>query len=283
MDGIVLVNKEKNMTSRDVVNIASKAFNTKKVGHTGTLDPLAEGVLVLAFGKYLKLVDSLTSFDKVYEATIKVGILTDTLDVSGNIIDKKDVAITNEQIDKALKKFIGEYNMEVPIYSAVKVNGKKLYEYARNNEDVILPKKRVYVYDLKRIGDIENNEFKIYCHVSKGTYIRSLIRDIGYEMNSLCTMKELNRVAQGKFKLEDCNSISDLKEKKVKIYDYNVLDIPKINVDDNLEKKISNGAKIKNIYKEDKVLFLKKDKLLAIYIKDINNPELLRAKRVFNT
>ena len=151
MNGLIIVNKDKNLTSRDVVNKICHIFNTKKVGHTGTLDPLATGVLVIAIGKALKIVDHITSLDKEYIAKVKLGIKTDTLDITGNVLDTKEVNITNEDIDKVLSSFPHDYDMEVPLYSAVKVNGKKLYEYARNNISVDLPHHRVTVYSLERI------------------------------------------------------------------------------------------------------------------------------------
>ncbi len=127
MDGIVLVNKPKNYTSRDVVNIVGKKLHTKKIGHTGTLDPLAQGVLILCIGKATKLVDILTSKSKEYVAGITLGVLTDTLDVEGNILKEEKVNVSKNQIIDVLNSFIGKYIQEVPIYSAVKVNGKKLY------------------------------------------------------------------------------------------------------------------------------------------------------------
>ena len=124
MSGIIIVDKPKGYTSRDIVNIVSLEIHEKKVGHTGTLDPLATGVLVICFGKYTKLVDMLTALDKEYIAEIKLGIETDTLDITGNVLRKKDVSITKEQILKVFSKFIGVYQMEVPLYSAIKVHGK---------------------------------------------------------------------------------------------------------------------------------------------------------------
>ena len=128
MDGFIIINKKENMTSRDVVNIVCKKLHTKKVGHTGTLDPMAKGVLVIAVNKALKLVDDITSLNKEYIAEVTLGIKTDTLDITGNVLEKEDITnINKEFIEEVLNSFIGEYNMEVPIYSAVKVNGKKFY------------------------------------------------------------------------------------------------------------------------------------------------------------
>ena len=149
MNGILVVNKEPNMTSRDVVNILTKFFNTKKIGHTGTLDPIAEGVLVICLGKYTKLCDLLTSKYKEYIATIKLGIKTDTLDITGNVLEESKVPnITEEQIKEVLNSFLGKSIQETPIYSAVKVTGKKLYEYAREGKSVELPKREI---DIKSI------------------------------------------------------------------------------------------------------------------------------------
>ena len=164
MNGIIVVNKEKGYTSRDVVNIVGKYFGTKKIGHTGTLDPLACGVLVLCIGKGLKLVEMLTNHDKEYIAKVKLGIETDTLDVTGNVINEKEVPnLTKEDIEKVLSEFLGHIKQQVPIFSAIKVNGKKLYEYARNGEEVTLPVKEVDIYNLELISDITDNTFYIKC------------------------------------------------------------------------------------------------------------------------
>ena len=136
MNGVLVVNKEKDYTSRDIVNIISKALKTKKVGHTGTLDPLATGVLVVTVGEATKISELLTSSFKEYIADIELGIETDTLDITGNILKEETVFKTKEEIENILSSMIGSYDQEVPIYSAVKINGKKLYEYAREKEEV---------------------------------------------------------------------------------------------------------------------------------------------------
>ena len=267
MTGILLINKPNGITSRDVVNIAVKKLGTKKIGHTGTLDPLATGVMVLCIGKATKLVDLLTSNDKEYIAEVTLGIKTDTLDISGKILEKKDIDINKEQIIDVLNSFVGQYDQEVPIYSAVKINGKKLYEYARNNEEVILPKKEVYIKKIELLS-FENNDqikFSFKCLVSKGTYIRSLIRDICDKLGVIGTMSKLDRTKQGKFNLESCYNIDDISiDKLVDIKD--VLDIPNEVVSDKLKCKILNGQILDNIYSSDKILFLDKNyNVLAIY------------------
>lgn len=279
MDGILLINKEPNMTSRDVVNKVCHLLNTKKVGHTGTLDPMATGVLVLAINKGLKIVNEITALDKEYEAEITLGIDTDTLDITGKTISTKEVNVTNEDIDKVLKTFIGDYDMEVPKYSAIKVNGKKLYEYARNNEDVKVPIHKVKVYELVRTSDIKDNKFTIKCKVSKGTYIRSLVRDISKELSTVGVMSKLNRTKQGNFELKDCYTLKDIEQNNYKLLNIkDVLDLPIIEVPDSIYKKVINGNKIDANFNYDKFIFQKDNKLIAIYEKD---NDLLRPLHMF--
>ena len=282
MDGILIVNKEKNMTSRDVVNKVCHLLNTKKVGHTGTLDPMATGVLVLGINKGLKIVNEITALDKEYEAEITLGLNTDTLDITGNILEENKVnKITNQDIDKVLDSFIGEYNMEVPIYSAIKIDGKKLYEYARNNEKVDIPVHKVYVYELERTSDIKNNKFTIRCKVSKGTYIRSLVRDISKELGTIGVMSKLNRTKQGEFNLDDSYSLSDIEKGNYKLLNIkDVLNLPIVEVPDNIYKKVINGNKIDNNYDYDKFIFVKDNNLIAIYMID-ENSTLLRPLHMF--
>lgn len=285
MNGLLIINKEENMTSRDVVNIVSKKLNTKKVGHTGTLDPMAKGVLVIAVNKALKIVDEITALDKEYIAEVTLGIKTDTLDITGNILENRiPRKINRDEINSVLKTFIGKYEMEVPIYSAVKVNGKKLYEYARNNEHVILPIKEVYINNIELYGDIiyadETIKFKFICSVSKGTYIRSLIRDICIKLNEIGTMSDLVRIRQGKFKIEDAIKLDDLNENTKLINMIDALDLPMVEVDDFLYNKIKNGSKLQNRYKYEKFCFVYKNNVIAIYKIDENNNKIVRPKRI---
>lgn len=266
MDGIILINKPKNVTSRDVVNQVGKILKNKKIGHTGTLDPIATGVLVLCVGKYTKLVDLITSYEKEYISTVLVGTETDTLDVTGNILNKVDVKLEEDKLIQALKSFKGDYIQEVPIYSAVKINGKKLYEYARNNESIDLPKREVEIKNIELL-DIDNNEFTFKVKVSKGTYIRSLINDIGKYLEIPMCMKELHRTMQGNFKINDCYTIEDIENGNYNILDIkDVLDYKVIKINDKtLEFKIKNGALIDNNFNYDTVMFELDDKIIAIY------------------
>jgi len=268
MNGIIVVNKDKGYTSRDIVNIVGKYFGTKKIGHTGTLDPMATGVLVLCMGKCLKLVEMMMDHDKEYVAKIKLGIETDTLDVTGNIVKNMDVpVITNEKLIEVLNSFKGESKQQVPKYSSVKVNGKKLYEYARNGEDVELPVKDICVYDIELISDIIDNSFSIKCHVSKGTYIRSLVRDIGYKLGTVATMEELDRVSLGKFSLDDSYTIDDIKNGKYEVLGIrDVVDLPVVKVDSDMEMRIKNGQVLRKFFDSKRVLIInEEEEVLAIY------------------
>ena len=263
MDGILLVDKEKGITSRDVVNKISKEFNIKKVGHAGTLDPLATGLMVIGIGKGTKVLELLTSDRKEYIATVKIGIQTDTLDITGKVIEKKnDYNITKKQLEKVLSSFCKTYMQTVPKYSAVKINGKKLYEYARNNVTIELPKKEVTIYSIELL-DFKENEFTFKTLVSKGTYIRSLINDIGISLNIPMTMKELRRIRSGKFKIEDVNSnVISIKD----ALDFEIIEI----ADLNLLKKVLNGNEIilDEIDYPYITLVNKEGKELAIYKKE---------------
>ena len=266
MDALLVVNKEKNKTSRDIINELNIRFNTKKIGHTGTLDPIATGVLVCLIGKYTKLVDLITSYDKEYIAEIKLGIKTDTGDITGNVIEKCNTNITLLDIKNVFNNFSKEYYQKVPIYSAVKINGKKLYEYARNNIDIKLPKRLVKIYSLELLS-YSNNIITFKTKVSKGTYIRSLINDLCNKLNVLGTMNNLIRTKQGNFIIEDSFTLKDIKNNNYKLLNIkNFLNYPVVNIDENLIKKVSNGAVIPNIYNiKDKVIFIYQNKDIAIY------------------
>ncbi len=270
--GVLVVNKPKNMTSFAVVNEVRKILGIKRIGHTGTLDPLAEGVLVLTIGKATKIGQLLTSYEKEYIAGVKIGILTDTLDITGKVIATKEIN-NNLNYQEICKSFQKKYLQEVPIYSAVKVNGKKLYQYARNNIEVDLPKKEVEIKRIELLSS-NNNSFKFKTLVSKGTYIRSLIKDMGTSVNQYFCMDSLIRTMQGHFSLKDAYSLEDIKNNKFKIiYLEEVLSkYPNLVVDNKeLLKKILNGVKLKNIYGIENILiWIYNQKVIAIYKNDNN-------------
>lgn len=277
MNGVLLINKPKGLTSRDVVNIICKKFNTKKVGHTGTLDPIAEGLLVVPIGRALKISELLTSEKKEYIARVILGYETDMLDITGTEIKRNIPTCSKEDIEKVLKSFIGKYNQEVPMYSAVKVGGRKLYEYARNNIEVTPPSKEVEIYSLELISDImfieDTIEFSIKCEVSKGTYIRSLIRDIACNLNTYGTMKELIRTKQGSFSIEDSYTLEQIENNNYKLLSIKeaLPNIKQIIIDDKLLKKVKNGMILDSFFEEEIALLISKEgKEIAIYKKENN-------------
>lgn len=266
MSGIVVINKPSGYTSRDIVNILNKEWNTKKIGHTGTLDPIATGVLVICVGKYTKLVDKITCYDKEYVATIKLGIKTDTLDITGNIIEQKPTTNVDKQVViHTLNSFLGKSIQEVPKYSAVKVKGKKMYEYARNGEEITLPKREIQISEIELL-DCNEEEIKFRSVVSKGTYIRSLIRDICEKLGVLGTMSSLTRIRQGQFKIEDAYILEEIKNKEFQILDVNTLfPYPHYSLNEQEYFKVKNGVPIR-IKKDDIYLLLEYDhKVVAIY------------------
>ena len=272
MNGLLVVNKPKNYTSRDVVNVLNKVFNTKAIGHIGTLDPLATGVLVCLIGKYTKLNNLLTMHNKEYIVDFKLGILTDTLDATGRVLDTSNNFIKKEKLVRALKKFKKTYMQEVPMYSAVKVNGRKLYDYARHDEEVVPPKKRVTIYDIELL-DYEYDDVKIRCTVSKGTYIRALIRDICQYLKTYGVMTGLVRTKINDFKIEDAYTLDEIRNGNYKLLSLeDFLDFKVIDLDEDNLNRIKNG----NIYcdrENDYVLFKYLNEDIALYYR-INEEEL---------
>ncbi len=269
MNGVIVINKEKNMTSRDVINKLCKLLHTKKIGHTGTLDPIATGVLVVCVDRYTKLVDELTALDKEYIAKIKLGIETDTLDITGNILKTSDIIPKKDDVIKVLNSFLGKSIQEVPKYSAIKVNGKKLYEYAREGKDIKLPKHEIEVFDIDLI-DFINDEVTFRVHVSKGTYIRSLIRDICYKLNTVGTMSSLERTKQGKFKIENSYTLNDVEKNNYKSLQLEeIFDYKRIDLTEEEYEKVKNGNSLKIDLSDQKVLLYYQNEEIAIYeVKD---------------
>lgn len=213
MNGIIVINKEKGCTSHDVVYKVKKLFK-EKVGHTGTLDPNATGVLPILVGKGTSLSEFLINHNKKYIATLKLGIKTDTADVEGNIIEEcvvnKDL-ITEQNIKKVFNGIIGKQKQKPPMYSAVKINGKKLYEYARSGKSVNIPDREIEIYEINLLEiNIEESIIKFEVACSKGTYIRTLCENIAEKLNTIGYMADLNRVQVGEFKIEDSITISEL-------------------------------------------------------------------------
>ena len=215
MDGIIIIDKEKNVTSHDVVKKVKKLLNDK-VGHTGTLDPNATGVLPILVGQGTKVSKYLINHDKAYEAVLKLGEKRDTADIEGNVIEKREVnkeVFNKSVIEQTLKQFIGKQKQIPPMYSAIKINGKKLYEYARKGQKVEIEPRNIEIYDIHLVKvDIENKEITFQVKCSKGTYIRTLCEEIAEKLNTVGYMKELKRLQVGEFYLKDAIKIEELEE-----------------------------------------------------------------------
>ena len=263
---ILSVYKESNMTSRDICNIISKHFKTKKVGHTGTLDPLACGLLIVCTNKDTKLVDILTAKKKEYIATIKLGIKTDTLDITGNIIEKKDYNFTKEELINVLNSFLGKSKQEVPLYSAVKINGRKLYEYARNNINIELPVRDIEIYNIELL-EYKKDLITFKVEVSKGTYIRSLINDICTKLSTVGVMSYLLRTKQGDFLVDNSNKLDDILNDNYKVITYEEVfkNYPTINLNEEEYYKVINGVKMNFNIKDDIIALKYNNKYIALY------------------
>ena len=242
-DGILIIDKPKDFTSHDVVAKVRKIIGTKKVGNTGTLDPMATGVLVVCVGAATKLVEHFTCKDKVYEAKVKLGIKTDTADITGTIIGNCEVSPLDKKfVDEVMKSFIGEQMQTPPKYSSIKVNGMKLYEYARQGIDVKIEPRKIEIFDISNVTiDEEQKEISFNVHCSKGTYIRSLCEDIATKLGTCGTMSYLRRVKTGEFSIDNAVTLEEINEEKVipmeKLFDN------KIVIEKDLEKLL-NGMSL---------------------------------------
>lgn len=251
MDGILIVNKPKNCTSHDVVYKVKKITN-QKVGHTGTLDPMATGVLPLLIGKGTLCSKYLIEHDKIYKATIQLGEKTTTADQEGEVIEKQEIAnnaLEPQYVTKRLKEFLGKQIQTPPMYSAIKVNGKKLYEYARKGQNVEVPKREIEIYEIELLNiDKRNKKIEYKVHCSKGTYIRSLCEDIAEKLGTIGYMAELERLKVGKFILKNAVSIDDLEKENIEKNIITIEEIFKNNEKINLTRKklelFLNGVQI---------------------------------------
>ena len=275
MDGIIIINKPKGFTSQDVVSKVKKILNVKKAGHTGTLDPLATGVLPVLIGNYTKLSKYLIEHDKVYRAKIKFGEQRETGDLEGKIIKTSDVKVSNiENIKCILEKMIGEQMQVPPMYSAIKINGKKLYEYARNGETVEVPARKIEIYKLDFINFNENNQIlEIEVSCSKGTYIRVLCEDIAKKLGTVGFMLELNRVKVDKFGIEDSLNFNELERNKKNIEKYLIKmeeifkELPQIYLTERKKELFINGVVLRDFENfEDGVYNIFQNKYIGIGI-----------------
>ena len=214
-DGILIIDKPQDFTSHDVVAKIRKALSTKKVGHTGTLDPMATGVLVVCVGAATKLVEHFTEKDKVYKAKIKLGIKTDTADITGKIIEEKEIPVVNQQlVNEVCESMIGKQKQVPPMYSSIKVNGMKLYEYARKGIEVKVEPRDIEIFSIENI-ELKNDEISYTVHCSKGTYVRTLCETIAEKLGTCGTMAELRRIKTGSFTIENSISLEEISEEKI--------------------------------------------------------------------
>ena len=219
MQGLILLDKPENITSFGAVARIKRIASEKRVGHTGTLDPMATGVLPVLLGRATALSGLLLDADKRYTAAVKLGVSTDTDDIMGNIISESQVNITNERISGALKRFTGILMQRPPIYSALKKDGVRLYKLAREGKDAEVESREIEVFSINLISSLNaDNIFEIDVHVSKGTYIRSLARDIGEYLGCGACLAALKRTYAGGFSLEDCVSLDALNEENIGDY-----------------------------------------------------------------
>lgn len=275
MDGILVIDKPAGITSHDVVAKARKILGTKKIGHTGTLDPLATGVLVLCVDKGTKLVENLTCEDKVYEVEMKFGIKTDTADITGNVIEKKDFKIDAKNLEIAIQSLIGKQKQLPPMYSAIKVNGKKLYEYARDGIEVERTARDIEIFEISKVlFDGEILKYTIHC--SKGTYVRTVCEEIAERLATVGTMTNLRRIKSGKFSASEACKLEEISKDKIitidKLFDKEII------LNDKELFKLLNGMELVYDLKDDmyKVYTLENESKKFIGIAKMKDKHLKR-------
>lgn len=301
MDGILPLWKERGMTSHDCVFKLRKILKTKKVGHTGTLDPGVEGVLPICIGQATRIAEYLTDAGKMYEATVSLGRTTTTEDAEGETVeaDLSNKTFTREQLQAALETLTGEIEQTPPMFSAVKVNGKKLYEYARAGQTVERPTRKVMIYLLELLSEeavFEGEEvhFRIRIGCSKGTYIRTLAVQIGEALGVPSHMHELVRIKSGTFTASNCLTLSQVSEKMeagdtsfILPVEHALSDFPALAIDSlgaATEKKINNGQQLPlhPLLKEhDKIVFTKQGKAFAIYMEHPGKEGIMKLDKMF--
>ncbi len=275
MNGIFLVYKERNQTSYEVVEALKEKLKVSKAGHAGTLDPLAEGLLIIGVNEATKLLSFALDSDKEYIAEAKLGVQTDTADITGEVIKEQKVNFHTAKITPIFAKFPKQYWQQVPKYSAKKVAGKKLYQYARENETIDLPNKQVMIKELQLIAfDEKQQKLQFRAVVSKGTYIRALIEDLAEQLNAIATMSNLKRTKQGKFSIQTAKKICDITSADMLSINELLAHLPKQEI---AFAKIADGQLLENKQAYDWLLLVDdNDNPLAIYQKYHKNPNLLK-------
>lgn len=245
MNHLLLVDKEKGITSHDVVDAARKALNIRRIGHTGTLDPLATGLIVLLIGRTTKLMKYFKNQQKTYRVTFELGFETDTLDVSGQRTLTADCNHFPDEmaVKETAKAFLGEHMQRPPAFSAIKVNGKRSYDLARKNKAVTLEKRPVTFYDIASFKRVDHRSYSLIARVSSGTYIRSFVRDIGRELGCYATMTDLRRLSVNSMSVENAVPSDMIDQDAIDYLDpFEVLAFPEIIIGEQDRKKVVNGG-----------------------------------------
>ena len=290
MDGIFNIYKEKGFTSHDVVAIVRRTIHMKKVGHTGTLDPDAEGVLPVCVGKATKLSDVIMDGRKSYRAMLRLGITTTTEDASGEVLETKEVDFNEDKIREVVASFIGRLEQVPPMYSAVKVNGKKLYELAREGKEIERKSRTIEVYDIRIRQFLPPDRVEIDVDCSKGTYIRTLCSDIGKALGCGGHMAELLRTRTGAFSLENAIKLDELKalaeqekaEEVLLTMEESLEDFPMVKVSEKSQKFLYNGGKIQERFLTEKPAVLTEGEIVATYDHENNLVGLYEIKKEEN-
>ena len=250
MDGFLLLDKEKGISSNQLVQKVKKSLSLKKVGHLGTLDPMATGLMILAINRATKFSSYFLESDKSYNASIQLGSSTDTDDAMGNIISSSDIIPNEKDINKSLASFIGQSMQIAPFFSALKHKGKPLYRYAREGKFISKPPREINIFSIKNII-CEHNKCSFIVHCSKGTYIRSIARDLGDKLNSGGHLSALRRLSQGTFNIKNAMTIENIELNKLITIEEAFTELSEIQLDSNQTKFFMNGVKIEEINLED--------------------------------
>ncbi len=268
----LFINKPSGITSFDVCFRLRKVLGTKKIGHTGTLDPLADGVMIVLFDKATKANQFLVTDNKEYIARVRLGIETDTLDIDGNVINETSYNLPDkEELINVLDSFLGQSRQEVPLTSAISVNGKRLYQYQREGKEVELPIRDINVYEIKLL-EIHEDGFSFKAKVSSGTYIRALVRDILKKLKLTGTLCSLTRTAVDNVTLDQCDALEDIEKGNYTLHDlYELLSVKYPLVDYENIDDIRNGRSIKIDNDSDRVLIVHDKEVLAVYDKNPDN------------
>ena len=268
MDGILLVNKPTGITSHRLVETVRRQLLNSKIGHTGTLDPLASGLMMLTIGNATKILPYIVSHNKEYVAVLKLGQSTDTQDITGTVIREKELQpITREQVETVLSSFLGPQKQIPPMYSAKKINGKKLYEYARENQEIERQPADIEIHEMELL-EMSDDEIRFRVRCSSGTYVRTLCQDIASKLNNEGCMKSLERTAIDRYSLESSFTLDDIKEGHYELLDiYDVLsDYPYVEVEDT--RDVKNGKLLVLNETAELVFITNNRKVLAAYVKD---------------